>query len=62
MFGQRLRLARKKAGFSMRELAGCLSPPLSAQAISKYEGGQDDAEFDCAGRSRQDARRFLWTS
>lgn len=40
MFGQRLRLARKKAGFSMRELAGCLSPPLSAQAISKYEGGR----------------------
>lgn len=40
MFGQRLRLARKKAGWSMRELAGRLSPPVSAQAISKYEGGR----------------------
>ena len=40
MFGQRLRLARKKAGFSMRELAERMSPPVSAQAISKYESGQ----------------------
>ena len=40
MFGQRLRLARKKAGISMRELARRMSPPVSAQAISKYESGQ----------------------
>ena len=40
MFGQRLKLARKKAGFSMRELARRMSPPVSAQAISKYESGQ----------------------
>ncbi len=40
MFGQRLRLARKKAGFSMRDLAGRLSRPVSAQAISKYEAGR----------------------
>ena len=40
MFGQRLRLARRKAGLSMRDLAGRLSPPVSAQAISKYEGGR----------------------
>ena len=40
MFGQRLRLARKKAGLSMRELARRMSPPVSAQAISKYESGQ----------------------
>ena len=40
MFGQRLRLARKKAGLSMRDLAVCLSPPVSAQALSKYEGGR----------------------
>ena len=40
MFGQRLRLARRKAGFSMRNLAGRLSSPVSAQAISKYEGGR----------------------
>ncbi len=40
MFGQRLRLARKKAGLSMRNLAGRLSSPVSAQAISKYEAGR----------------------
>ena len=40
MFGQRLRLARRKAGLSMRDLAVRLSPPVSAQAISKYEGGR----------------------
>lgn len=40
MFGQRLRLARKKAGLSMRELADRVSPKISAQAISKYESGK----------------------
>lgn len=37
MFGQRLRLARKKAGLSMQALADRVSPSISAQAISKYE-------------------------
>ncbi|TIS97731.1 MAG: helix-turn-helix transcriptional regulator, partial [Mesorhizobium sp.] len=37
MFGQRLRLARKKAGLSMQALADRVSPKVSAQAISKYE-------------------------
>ena len=40
MFGQRLRLARKKAGLSMRALADQVSPKVSAQAISKYESGK----------------------
>ncbi|MCB1380028.1 MAG: ImmA/IrrE family metallo-endopeptidase [Alphaproteobacteria bacterium] len=40
MFGQRLRLARKKAGLSMQRLAEQIDPPLSAQAISKYEKDQ----------------------
>ena len=40
MFGQRLRLARKKAGLSMRELAKRMSPEITAQAISKYEAGK----------------------
>lgn len=40
MFGQRLKLARKKAGLSMQRLADQLDPPLSAQAISKYEKDQ----------------------
>ena len=40
MFGQRLRLARKKAGLSMRTLADQVSPKVTAQAISKYESGK----------------------
>ena len=40
MFGQRLRLARKKADLSMRALADRVSPKVSAQAISKYEAGK----------------------
>lgn len=40
MFGQRLRLARKRAGLSMRSLAGQVNPPITAQAISKYEAGR----------------------
>jgi len=40
MFGQRLRLARKRAGLSMRELAAAMSPKVTAQAISKYEAGK----------------------
>ena len=40
MFGKRLRLARKKAGLSMRELATRMSPSVSVQAISKYEAGK----------------------
>ena len=40
MFGQRLRLARKRAGFSMRELADSITPRVSAQAISKYEANK----------------------
>ncbi len=37
MFGQRLRLARKKVGLSMQALADRVIPKVSAQAISKYE-------------------------
>ena len=40
MFGQRLRLARKRAGLSMRGLASMMNPQISAQAISKYESGK----------------------
>ena len=39
MFGKRLRLARKRAGLSMRSLAELMEPKVSAQAISKYESG-----------------------
>lgn len=37
MFGQRLKLARKRAGLSMQALADRMTPSISAQAISKYE-------------------------
>lgn len=40
MFGQRLRLARKKAGLSIRALAQQMSPKVTPQAISKYENGK----------------------
>ena len=40
MFAQRLRLARKRAGLSMRVLAERMSPKVTAQAISKYEAGK----------------------
>ena len=39
MFGHRLRLARKRAGLSMRTLADRVTPKVTAQAISKYEAG-----------------------
>ena len=40
MFGRRLRLARKRAGLSMRSLAERMDPKITAQAISKYEAGK----------------------
>lgn len=42
MFGERLKLARKKAGLSMRSLADVLDAEnrVSAQAIGKYERGE----------------------
>ena len=40
MFGQRLKLARRKAGLSLQALADRTEPKVSLQAISKYETGQ----------------------
>jgi Zn-dependent peptidase ImmA (M78 family)/transcriptional regulator with XRE-family HTH domain len=40
MFGDRLKLARKKAGFSLRGLADAISGEVTAQAIGKYERGE----------------------
>lgn len=40
MFGDRLRLARKKAGYSLRGLADALNGMVSAQALGKYERGE----------------------
>ena len=40
MFGDRLRLARKKAGYSLRTLSDALDGEVTAQAIGKYERGE----------------------
>ena len=40
MFGDRLKLARKKAGYSLRGLSDALGGTPSAQAIGKYERGE----------------------
>lgn len=40
MFQERLRLARKKADLTMQELASRITPPITAQSISKYESGK----------------------
>ena len=40
MFGERLKLARKKAGYSLRSLSDALAGEVSAQAIGKYERGE----------------------
>jgi len=37
MFGERLKLARKKAGYSLRALSAAMDNKVSAQAIGKYE-------------------------
>ena len=40
MFGERLKLARRKAGFSLRGLSGAMGGSVSAQSIGKYERGE----------------------
>lgn len=40
MFGDRLKLARKKAGYSLRSLSDAMDGDVSAQAIGKYERGE----------------------
>lgn len=40
MFADRLKIARKKAGLSLRDLSERANPPVSAQALSKYEANK----------------------
>lgn len=40
MFGERLKLARKRAGLSLRDLAAKLENQVTAQALGKYENNQ----------------------
>src|SRR2546426_12374702 len=40
MIGDRLKLARRKAGLSLRDLAAAMENKVTAQAIGKYERGE----------------------
>lgn len=40
MFGDRLKLARKRAGYALRALSAAIGGEVSAQAIGKYERGE----------------------
>jgi|SRR5579871_1218513 len=40
MFGDRLKLARRRAGYSLRGLSAALDGEVTAQAIGKYERGE----------------------
>jgi Zn-dependent peptidase ImmA (M78 family) len=41
MIGDRIRLARRKAGLSLRDLSAAMGAKVTAQAIGKYERGED---------------------
>jgi Zn-dependent peptidase ImmA (M78 family) len=41
MISDRIRVARHKAGYSLRDLSKAMNERVSAQAISKYERGED---------------------
>lgn len=41
MIADRIRLARRKAGFSLRDLSAEMGEKVTAQAIGKYERGED---------------------
>ena len=41
MIADRIKLARRKAGFSLRDLSAAMDARVTAQAIGKYERGED---------------------
>src|SRR5713101_4527572 len=41
MISDRIKLARRKAGFSLRALSAAMGEKVTAQAIGKYERGED---------------------
>lgn len=41
MIADRIRLARRKAGFSLRDLSDAMQNRVTAQAVGKYERGED---------------------
>ena len=46
MFGERLKLARRKAGLSLRGLSDAMGGSVSAQSIGKYERGEMMPSFE----------------
>src|SRR3954468_18529614 len=42
MIGNRIRLARSKAGYSLRDLATAMGERVTPQAIGKYERGESE--------------------
>ena len=55
MIGDRIRLARRKAGFSLRDLSAAIQGRVTAEAIGKYERGEDSAQLGGADGARQGA-------
>ena len=41
MIADRIKLARRKAGFSLRDLSDAMQNRVTAKAIGKYERGED---------------------
>ncbi len=41
MIADRIKLARRKSGFSLRALSAAMDGRVTAQAIGKYERGED---------------------
>jgi Zn-dependent peptidase ImmA (M78 family) len=41
MIADRIKLSRRKAGYSLRDLSEAMEPRVTAQAIGKYERGED---------------------
>jgi hypothetical protein len=50
MIGHRIKLARSKAGWSLRELSWAMDRRVTAQAIGKYERGEDVPSAGCVFR------------
>jgi Zn-dependent peptidase ImmA (M78 family)/DNA-binding XRE family transcriptional regulator len=46
MIGTRIKIARKKAGYSLRDLSEAMGSKVSAQAIGKYERGEMNPSSD----------------
>ena len=58
MFGDRLKLARKKSGYSLRGLSDALDGHVTAPSPREIRAGRDDAEFRRPNSADQDTRRI----